>query len=117
MCSSALLPCYPRLLYQTKTMLGDHLTNVGINRDNVSEVLQMYMGAHCANTELAPLALSLKTKAFQAHTPVQKASILGFLANELACSRTVIRYVKQQKLKSGTIQLSTVEYFFSSYTQ
>ncbi|XP_058486337.1 bromodomain adjacent to zinc finger domain protein 2B [Solea solea] len=75
---------------KTKTMLGDHLTNVGINRDNVSEVLQMYMGAHCANTELAPLALSLKTKAFQAHTPAQKASILGFLANELACSRAVI---------------------------
>ncbi|CAK6970761.1 bromodomain adjacent to zinc finger domain protein 2B-like isoform X3 [Scomber scombrus] len=75
---------------KTKTMLGDHLTNVGINRDNVSEVLQMYMGAHCANTELALLALSLKTKAFQAHTPVQKASILGFLANELACSKAVI---------------------------
>ncbi|XP_028290640.1 bromodomain adjacent to zinc finger domain protein 2B-like isoform X12 [Gouania willdenowi] len=75
---------------KTKTMLGDHLTNVGINRDNVSEVLQMYMGAHCANTELAPLALSLKTKAFQAHTPTQKTSILGFLANELACSRAVI---------------------------
>uniref|UniRef100_A0A8D0A7L2 Bromodomain adjacent to zinc finger domain 2B n=1 Tax=Sander lucioperca TaxID=283035 RepID=A0A8D0A7L2_SANLU len=75
---------------KTKTMLGDHLTNVGINRDNVSEVLQMYMGAHCANTELAPLALSLKTKAFQAHKPTQKASILGFLANELACSKAVI---------------------------
>uniref|UniRef100_A0A674NN31 Bromodomain adjacent to zinc finger domain 2B n=1 Tax=Takifugu rubripes TaxID=31033 RepID=A0A674NN31_TAKRU len=75
---------------KTKTMLGDHLTNVGINRDNVSEVLQMYMSAHCANTELAPLALSLKTKAFQAHTPAQKASILGFLANELACSKPVI---------------------------
>ncbi|XP_037546121.1 bromodomain adjacent to zinc finger domain protein 2B [Nematolebias whitei] len=75
---------------KTKTMLGDHLTNVGINRDNVSEVLQMYMSAHCANTELAPLALSLKTKAFQAHTPAQKASILGFLANELACSKAVI---------------------------
>lgn len=79
------------LLCQTKTMLGDHLTNVGINRDNVSEVLQMYMSAHCANTELAPLGLSLKTKAFQAHTPAQKASILGFLANELACSKPVIR--------------------------
>ncbi|MEQ2190340.1 hypothetical protein XENOCAPTIV_015439 [Xenoophorus captivus] len=72
-------------------MLGDHLTNVGINRDNVSEVLQMYMSAHCANTDLAPLALSLKTKAFQAHTPAQKASILGFLANELASSKAVIR--------------------------
>uniref|UniRef100_A0A8C6LBC8 Bromodomain adjacent to zinc finger domain 2B n=1 Tax=Nothobranchius furzeri TaxID=105023 RepID=A0A8C6LBC8_NOTFU len=76
--------------HKTKTMLGDHLTNVGINRDNVSEVLQMYMSSHCANTDLAPLALSLKTKAFQAHTPAQKASILGFLANELACSKAVI---------------------------
>ncbi|XP_056134339.1 bromodomain adjacent to zinc finger domain protein 2B isoform X3 [Lampris incognitus] len=75
---------------KTKTMLGDHISSVGINRDNVSEVLQMYMGAHCANTDLAPLALSLKTKAFQAHTPAQKASILGFLANELACSRAII---------------------------
>lgn len=82
-------------------MLGDHLTNVGINRDNVSEVLQMYMGAHCANTDLAPLALSLKTKAFQAHTPAQKASILGFLANELACSRAVIRWVKHMKTQGN----------------
>ncbi|XP_061743398.1 bromodomain adjacent to zinc finger domain protein 2B isoform X12 [Nerophis ophidion] len=80
---------------KTKTMLGDHLTNVGINRDNVSEVLQMYMGAHCANTDLAPLALSLKTKAFQAHTPAQKASILGFLANELACSKAVISEIEK----------------------
>uniref|UniRef100_A0A8C7MV99 Bromodomain adjacent to zinc finger domain 2B n=1 Tax=Oncorhynchus kisutch TaxID=8019 RepID=A0A8C7MV99_ONCKI len=76
--------------HKTKTMLGDHLTNVGINRDNVSEVLQMYMGAHCGQTDLAELALSLKTKAFQAHTPTQKASILGFLANELACSKSVV---------------------------
>ncbi|XP_029313194.1 bromodomain adjacent to zinc finger domain protein 2B isoform X4 [Cottoperca gobio] len=80
---------------RTKTMLGDHLTNIGINRDNVSEVLQMYMGAHCANTELALLALSLKTKAFQAHKPAQKASILGFLANELACSKAVISEIEK----------------------
>lgn len=86
-------------------MLGDHLTNVGINRDNVSEVLQMYMGAHCANTDLAPLALSLKTKAFQAHTPAQKASILGFLANELACSKAVIRWVGEQMKLNGAVSV------------
>lgn len=88
-------------------MLGDHLTNVGINRDNVSEVLQMYMGAHCANTDLAPLALSLKTKAFQAHTPAQKASILGFLANELACSKTVIRWEADGTNWTGVNLLAT----------
>ncbi|KPP75212.1 bromodomain adjacent to zinc finger domain protein 2B-like [Scleropages formosus] len=74
----------------TKTSLGDHLTNVGINRDNVSEILQIYMDAHCAQTELAELAESLRTKAFQAHTPAQKASILAFLVNELACSKSVV---------------------------
>ncbi|MGH0176383.1 UNVERIFIED_CONTAM: hypothetical protein FKN15_072640 [Acipenser sinensis] len=69
-----------------KTALGDHLTNIGINRDNVSEILQIYMEAHCGQTELTE---SLETKAFQAHTPTQKASILAFLVNELACSKSV----------------------------
>ncbi|XP_035250524.1 bromodomain adjacent to zinc finger domain protein 2B-like [Anguilla anguilla] len=75
---------------RTKTALGDHLTNVGINRDNVSEILQIYMEAHCGRTELAAVAASLRTKAFQAHTPAQKASVLAFLVNELACSKSVV---------------------------
>uniref|UniRef100_A0A8C2B4Y3 Bromodomain adjacent to zinc finger domain 2B n=1 Tax=Cyprinus carpio TaxID=7962 RepID=A0A8C2B4Y3_CYPCA len=76
--------------HRVKTALGDHVTNLGLNRDNVSEVLQIYMEAHCGQTELAPLAESLKTKAFQAHTPSQKASILAFLVNELSCSKSVV---------------------------
>ncbi|XP_031714189.1 bromodomain adjacent to zinc finger domain protein 2B-like isoform X2 [Anarrhichthys ocellatus] len=76
--------------HKHKTALGDHLTNVGINRDNVSEILQIYMEGHCEQTELAALALSLRTKAFQAHSPSQKASMLAFLVNELCCSKAVI---------------------------
>ncbi|KAM3861958.1 bromodomain adjacent to zinc finger domain protein 2B-like [Diretmus argenteus] len=76
--------------HRIKTALGDHLTNVGITRDNVSEILQIYMEAHCEQTELSELALSLKTKAFQAHTPSQKASMLAFLVNELCCSKAVV---------------------------
>ncbi|XP_073726899.1 bromodomain adjacent to zinc finger domain protein 2B isoform X4 [Misgurnus anguillicaudatus] len=76
--------------HRAKSILGDHLSNVGLNRDNVSEVLQQYMEAHCAQTELADLSLSLRTKSFQAHTPAQKASILAFLVNELACSKCVV---------------------------
>uniref|UniRef100_A0A4W6CG17 Bromodomain adjacent to zinc finger domain 2B n=1 Tax=Lates calcarifer TaxID=8187 RepID=A0A4W6CG17_LATCA len=76
--------------HKSKTSLGDHLTNVEINRDNVSEILQIYMEGHCEQTELAALALSLRTKAFQAHSPSQKASILAFLVNELCCSKAVI---------------------------
>ncbi|XP_019110796.2 bromodomain adjacent to zinc finger domain protein 2B isoform X3 [Larimichthys crocea] len=76
--------------HKSKTALGDHLTNVRINRDNVSEILQIYMKGHCEQTELAALALSLRTKAFQAHSPSQKASLLAFLVNELCCSKAVI---------------------------
>ncbi|XP_027590352.1 bromodomain adjacent to zinc finger domain protein 2B isoform X8 [Pipra filicauda] len=73
--------------YKAKTILGEHLLSVGINRDNVSEILQIFMEAHCGQTELTE---SLKTKAFQAHTPAQKASVLAFLVNELACSKSVV---------------------------
>uniref|UniRef100_A0A9J8B0Q9 Bromodomain adjacent to zinc finger domain, 2Ba n=1 Tax=Cyprinus carpio carpio TaxID=630221 RepID=A0A9J8B0Q9_CYPCA len=76
--------------HRAKSILGDHLTNVGLNRDNVSEVLQLYMEAHCSQTELADLTLSLRTKAFQAHTPAQKAAVLAFLVHELSCSKSVV---------------------------
>ncbi|XP_034549339.1 bromodomain adjacent to zinc finger domain protein 2B isoform X3 [Notolabrus celidotus] len=76
--------------HKSKTTLGDHVTNVGINRHNVSEILQIYMEAHCEQTELTALSLSLRTKAFQAHSPSQKASLLAFLVNELCCSKAVI---------------------------
>uniref|UniRef100_A0A3Q1B8Q5 Bromodomain adjacent to zinc finger domain 2B n=1 Tax=Amphiprion ocellaris TaxID=80972 RepID=A0A3Q1B8Q5_AMPOC len=76
--------------HKSKTILGDHLTNVEINRDNVSEILQIYMEGHSEKTEVAALAVSLRTKAFQAHTPAQKASMLAFLVNELCCSKAVI---------------------------
>eukprot|EP00063_Salmo_salar_P044802 XP_014019637.1 PREDICTED: bromodomain adjacent to zinc finger domain protein 2B isoform X18 [Salmo salar] len=80
--------------HRTKTALGDHLANVGINQDNVSEALQIYMEAHRGETELqtelAEVTASLKTKAFQAHTPAQKASVLAFLVNELSCSKSVV---------------------------
>ncbi|XP_016079292.1 PREDICTED: bromodomain adjacent to zinc finger domain protein 2B isoform X7 [Miniopterus natalensis] len=81
--------CDPGLItgYKAKTALGEHLLNVGVNRDNVSEILQIFMESHCGQTELTE---SLKTKAFQAHTPAQKASVLAFLINELACSKSVV---------------------------
>ncbi|KAI5621075.1 bromodomain adjacent to zinc finger domain protein 2B-like isoform X2, partial [Silurus asotus] len=73
-----------------KTALGEHVSSVEINRENMSEILQIYMAAHCSQTELSPLVESLKTKGFQAHTPTQKASMLAFLVNELASSRSVV---------------------------
>ncbi|XP_062383254.1 bromodomain adjacent to zinc finger domain protein 2B-like isoform X3 [Sardina pilchardus] len=78
--------------HKSKTILGESLANVGLNRDNVSEVLQIYLEAHSwqAGPALTCLTQSMRTKAFQAHTPAQKASILAFLVNELACSKSVV---------------------------
>lgn len=73
--------------YKAKTALGEHLMNIGINRDNVSEILQIFMEAHCGQTELTE---SLKTKSFQVHTPAEKSSVFAFLVNELACSKSVV---------------------------
>ncbi|XP_069589113.1 bromodomain adjacent to zinc finger domain protein 2B isoform X9 [Ranitomeya imitator] len=73
--------------YKAKTALGEHLMNIGINRDNVSEILQIFMEAHFGHTDLTE---SLKTKSFQAHTPAEKASVFAFLVNELACSKSVV---------------------------
>ncbi|XP_053278058.1 bromodomain adjacent to zinc finger domain protein 2B [Pleuronectes platessa] len=76
--------------HMSKTCLGQNLTDVEINRDNVSEILQIYMEAHYDQTKSAALALSLRTKAFQAHSPSQKASMLLFLCDDLCCSEAVI---------------------------
>nr|XP_033802053.1 bromodomain adjacent to zinc finger domain protein 2B isoform X3 [Geotrypetes seraphini] len=73
--------------HKGKTALGEHLMNIGINRDNVSEILQIFMEAYYGQTDLTE---SLKTKAFQAHSPAEKASVLAFLVNELACSKSVV---------------------------
>ncbi|TSM68836.1 Bromodomain adjacent to zinc finger domain protein 2B [Bagarius yarrelli] len=73
-----------------QTTLGQHVSSVEINQENMSEILQIYMAAHGSQTDLSPLVESLKTKGFMAHTPTQKATIMGFLVNELASSRSVI---------------------------
>lgn len=78
------------VVWQTKTALGEHVSSVEINRENMSEILQIYMSAHCGQTDLSLLVESLKTKGFQAHTPTQKASIMAFLVNELASSKSVV---------------------------
>ncbi|XP_008402228.1 bromodomain adjacent to zinc finger domain protein 2B isoform X2 [Poecilia reticulata] len=79
--------------HKCKTLLGDHLTSVKINQDNVSEILQIYMAAHSEQSEVAALAHSLETKAFQAHSPSDKAAMLAFLVNELCCSKAVISQI------------------------
>ncbi|XP_078062431.1 bromodomain adjacent to zinc finger domain protein 2B-like, partial [Mustelus asterias] len=76
--------------YQSVTFLGERICDIGINRDNVSEVLRIFLEAYGAETELCE---GLKSKSFQAHCSERKAAVLAFLANELLGSSVVIREI------------------------
>ncbi|XP_038642254.1 bromodomain adjacent to zinc finger domain protein 2B-like [Scyliorhinus canicula] len=76
--------------YQSVTFLGEQICDIGINRDNVSEVLRIFLEAYGAEAELCE---GLKSKSFQAHCSEKKAAVLAFLANELLGSSVVIREI------------------------
>ncbi|XP_042200122.1 bromodomain adjacent to zinc finger domain protein 2A isoform X2 [Callorhinchus milii] len=75
---------------QSVTILGKPLCDIGINRDNVSEVLRVFLEASDMDREFCQ---SLKVKSFHAHPAGKKASVLAFLVNELLGSNTVIREI------------------------
>ncbi|XP_055005883.1 bromodomain adjacent to zinc finger domain protein 2B [Boleophthalmus pectinirostris] len=77
--------------HKMKTALGELLSNMKLDSDNVSEALRIYMENHCdPDSYMSSLALSLKTKDFRALQPSQKASILAFLVNRLCCCKAVV---------------------------
>uniref|UniRef100_UPI00398F88FF bromodomain adjacent to zinc finger domain protein 2A-like isoform X2 n=1 Tax=Pristiophorus japonicus TaxID=55135 RepID=UPI00398F88FF len=76
--------------YQSVTFLGERICDIGINRENVSEVLRIFLEAYGAETELCE---GLKSKSFQAHCCERKAAVLAFLVNELLGSSVVIREI------------------------
>ncbi|XP_078390715.1 bromodomain adjacent to zinc finger domain protein 2A-like isoform X1 [Cetorhinus maximus] len=76
--------------YQSVTFLGERICDIGINRDNVSEVLRIFLEAYGAEAELCE---GLKSKSFQAHCSERKAAVLAFLVNELLGSSVVIREI------------------------
>ncbi|XP_067880764.1 bromodomain adjacent to zinc finger domain protein 2A-like isoform X2 [Heterodontus francisci] len=76
--------------YQSVTFLGERICDIRINRDNVSEVLRIFLEAYGAEPELCE---GLKSKSFQAHCSEKKAAVLAFLVNELLGSSVVIREI------------------------
>ncbi|KAK5863854.1 hypothetical protein PBY51_000851 [Eleginops maclovinus] len=73
--------------YQSVKILGDKLVDLKLTRSTVSEVLRVFLEAHGFETEVCD---TLRTKTFQALPPDTKASILGFLVDELNSSNIVI---------------------------
>uniref|UniRef100_A0A8C7YJE7 Bromodomain adjacent to zinc finger domain, 2A n=1 Tax=Oryzias sinensis TaxID=183150 RepID=A0A8C7YJE7_9TELE len=76
------LPSY----YQSVKILGDKLVELELTRSTVSEALRIFLESHGYKTEVCN---SLRTKPFHALPPDTKASILGFLVEELNSSNVV----------------------------
>lgn len=76
------LPSY----YQSVKILGDKLADLELNHNTVSEVLRIFLESHGYETEVCN---TLRTKPFHALPPDTKASILGFLVEELNGSNII----------------------------
>ncbi|KAM6924373.1 bromodomain adjacent to zinc finger domain protein 2A [Xenentodon cancila] len=70
------LPSY----YQSVKILGEKLVELELTRSTVSEALRIFLESHGYETEVCN---TLRTKTFHALPPDTKASILGFLVEEL----------------------------------
>ncbi|XP_077153731.1 bromodomain adjacent to zinc finger domain protein 2A isoform X2 [Ranitomeya variabilis] len=77
------LPSY----FQSLKLLGEKVSEVIITRENVSEILRIFLEAYSGDIELCD---SLRTHPFQAHPPHSKAAVLAFLINELNASTLII---------------------------
>ncbi|KAM8977534.1 bromodomain adjacent to zinc finger domain protein 2A [Pelodytes ibericus] len=73
--------------WQSLKILGERVSEICLNRDNVSEALRIFLEAYGGEIELCD---SLRTHPFQAHPPHTKASVLAFLVNELNASTLII---------------------------
>lgn len=73
---------------QSVKILGEKLVELELTRSTVSEALRIFLESHGYETEVCN---TLRTKTFHALPPDTKASILGFLVEELNGSNIVTR--------------------------
>ncbi|XP_069762046.1 bromodomain adjacent to zinc finger domain protein 2A-like isoform X2 [Narcine bancroftii] len=86
---------------QSVTLLNERICDIEITRNNVSEVLRIFLDAYGVETELCE---GLKSKSFQAHSSEQKASVLAFLVNELLENSLVIREIDKNLYQRANIR-------------
>lgn len=76
---------------QSVKILGDKLAELQLTRSTVSEALRIFLEAHGYDTEVCNV---MRTKTFHALPPDTKATILGFVVEELNGSNIVTRLTK-----------------------
>ncbi|XP_018417525.1 PREDICTED: bromodomain adjacent to zinc finger domain protein 2A [Nanorana parkeri] len=72
---------------QSLKILGEKVYEISLTRQNVSEVLRIFLEAYGGDIDLCE---SLRTHPFQAHPPHIKAAVLAFIINELNGSTRII---------------------------
>ncbi|XP_056418390.1 bromodomain adjacent to zinc finger domain protein 2A isoform X2 [Hyla sarda] len=72
---------------QSLKILGEKVSETSLTRENVSEILRIFLEAYGGDIDLCE---SLRTHPFQAHPPHTKAAVLAFLINELNASTLII---------------------------
>ncbi|KAG8585679.1 hypothetical protein GDO81_005109 [Engystomops pustulosus] len=72
---------------QSLKILGEKVSDITLTRENVSEILRIFLEAYGGDIELCD---SLRTHPFQAHPPHVKAAVLAFLIDELNASSLII---------------------------
>uniref|UniRef100_A0A158R472 Bromodomain adjacent to zinc finger domain protein 2B n=1 Tax=Syphacia muris TaxID=451379 RepID=A0A158R472_9BILA len=75
-----------------RTPLGQALKDVGLHRDNYSELMKMFLLTRDHPGD--KLGKKLETTSFECLDPESKAAILAFLCNELLYCRNVIREIE-----------------------
>ncbi|CAH2224385.1 bromodomain adjacent to zinc finger domain 2A [Pelobates cultripes] len=73
--------------WQSIKILGERISEISLNRDNVSEILRLFLEAYGGDFAVCD---SLRTHPFQALPPHTKAVVLAFLVNELNGSNCII---------------------------
>nr|DBA32883.1 TPA: hypothetical protein GDO54_000636 [Pyxicephalus adspersus] len=72
---------------QSLKILGEKVSEISLTRENVSEVLRIFLEAYGGDIDLCE---SLRTHPFQAHPPHIKAAVIAFIINELNGSARII---------------------------
>ncbi|XP_033098027.1 bromodomain adjacent to zinc finger domain protein 2B-like isoform X3 [Anneissia japonica] len=76
-----------------KTAWGENILKVDINKKTMSEMLRLLLiNVHGKEDELSN---ALKYLPFKALIASQKAAILGFLVNQLVCSKSVVQQIDE----------------------
>lgn len=75
-----------------RTPLGQALKDVGIHRENYSELMKMFLLSR--DEQGKQLGSQLESRCFECLDPESKAAILAFLCNELLYCRNIVREIE-----------------------